>query len=170
MANNLDSMLSKGMGAVKGVKARLEGLKGVFTTLAQQHGEVSVLLDRVKANPDKRAELWPTIRKELISHERAEMREVYTELREHGPTSALADHHDAEADELDKLIQQIDATPLISTEWNRLFELLANKVVHHATEEETEIFPRAMATLGDEDAKRLDERFKATQKRIKETL
>lgn len=77
MPNRMDSMISKGAGMVKAVKARLEGLVGVFKTLAEQHGEVAALLKRLQHSPDKRSELWPEIRRELLSHERAELREVY---------------------------------------------------------------------------------------------
>ena len=170
MSNKMDSVIAKGTGKVKGVKARLGGLEGVFKTLSEQHGEAKALIDRIKSDPKKRAELWPTLRKELVSHERAEMREVYTELREHGETSALADHHDEEAGELDRLIEQLSTLDLASGEWGRLFATLGEKVVHHATEEEKEIFPKAQPVIGDEMTEKLDERFLATQERIKEEL
>ncbi|TMQ13574.1 MAG: hypothetical protein E6J90_28220 [Deltaproteobacteria bacterium] len=73
-------MISKGAGKVKGVKARLDGLVGVFKTLAEQHGEVKVLLKRLQDKPEKKPELWPEIRRELLSHERGELRVVYRKL------------------------------------------------------------------------------------------
>lgn len=170
MSNKTDSIIAKGTGKMKGVKARLAGLEGVFKTLSEQHGEAKVLIDKIKSDPKKRAELWPTLRKDLVSHERAEMREVYTELREHFETSALADHHDEEAGELDRVIQELSALDLASDEWGRLFATLGEKVIHHATEEEKEIFPAAQPVIGDEMTDMLDERYLATQKRIKETL
>jgi hemerythrin superfamily protein len=170
MPNKMDSVIAKGTGKVKGIKARLEGLGGVFKTLSQQHGEASALIDRIKRDAKVRAELWPTLRKELVSHERAEIREVYPELREHAETSALADHHDEEAGELDKLIQKLSSLDLASEQWGRLFEKLENMVVYHASEEEKEIFPKAQGVIGDEMTEKLDERFLATQKRIKESL
>src|SRR5262249_48663483 len=96
MPNRMDSMLSKGGGMMKGVKARLEGLTGVFRTLAEQHGEVAAMLKRLQSKPEKKAELWPEIRRELLSHERGEIREVYPVLRQHVQTRALAEHHDQE--------------------------------------------------------------------------
>ena len=170
MSNKMDSVIAKGTGKVKGVKARLSGLEGVFKTLSEQHGEAKAIIERIKSNPKKRAELWPTLKKELVSHERAEMREVYPELREHGETSAFADHHDEEASELDNLIQQLSALAVDSDEWGRLFSTLGDKVIHHATEEEKEIFPKAQPVIGDEMTETLDERFLATQRRIKESL
>jgi hemerythrin superfamily protein len=170
MAQNIDNIIAKGTGAAKSVKARVSGLVGVFQTLAKQHGEVSALLARVKSDDGKRAELWPKIRKELLSHEKAEMREVYPALREHGETSALADHHDQEADELEKLIKKIDGLGMSAADWQGPFDELVSMVLAHAEEEEKEIFPVAQEALGDDEVKALDDRFLATQKRFKESL
>jgi hemerythrin superfamily protein len=170
MANSIDTIVSKGTGAVKGVEARLSGLVGVFMTLSKQHGEAKALLESVQKDAGKRAELWPTIRKELMSHEKAEMSEVYPELREHGETSVLADRHDEEAGDLEKQIKKLDALDLNSAEWGTAFEKLTAMVLQHATEEEKTIFPVAQETLGDDEAKNLDKKFQAAQKRLKETL
>jgi hemerythrin superfamily protein len=142
MPNRFDSMLSHGKGAVKQFQARLEGLVGVFATLARQHGEVSALLERCRGHRDRRAGLWPEIRKQLLAHERSEMRVLYPELRLHDATRTLADHHDAE--------------PIASDVWGQLFEKLIEDVVFHAREEEKQIFPTAQKTLGDARAKALD--------------
>lgn len=163
MPNRMDSMLSKGAGVMKGVKARLDGLHGVFKTLAEQHGEVSAMLKRLQDKPEKRAELWPQIRRELISHERAEMREVYPVLRQHAQTRALADHHDQEAAELERLIERID---MAAADWQTLFDQLVDTVVHHANEEENEIFPKAQEAIGDRTTKDLEARFLAVKQQI----
>lgn len=163
MPNRMDSMLSKGAGVMKGVKARLDGLHGVFKTLAEQHGEVSAMLKRLQDKPEKRGELWPQIRRELISHERAEMREVYPVLRQHAQTRALADHHDQEAAELERLIERID---MAAADWQTLFDQLVDTVVHHANEEENEIFPKAQEAIGDRTTKDLEARFLAVKQQI----
>jgi hemerythrin-like domain-containing protein len=149
MPNRMDSILSKGAGMMKGVKARLDGLHGVFRTLAEQHGEVSAMLKRLQDKPEKRAELWPEIRRELMSHERAEMREIYPVLRQHPQTRALAEHHDQEAAELERLIERIDAQ---TVDWRTLYDELVDAVVHHANEDENEIFPKAQEAIGERAA------------------
>jgi len=148
------------------IGARMHGLVGVFKTLAEQHGEVSALLKRVQGDAQKRAELWPKIRQELMSHEQGEMREVYPALRERAETRALADHHDREAGELSALIGQIDATPTSSSEWGALFDQLITKVEHHVQEEEHDIFPKAQDVLGIERAKQLEPRFLAAKQQL----
>ena len=163
MPSRLDSMMSKGAGMMKGVKARLDGLHGVFKTLAEQHGEVSAMLRRLQDRPEKKAELWPEIRRELISHERAEMREVYPVLRQHAQTRALAEHHDQEAADLERLIERLDVP---TADWSTLYDQLVDTVVHHANEEENEIFPKAQDAIGDRSTKDLEARFLAAKKQI----
>ncbi|HEX4450811.1 MAG TPA: hemerythrin domain-containing protein [Kofleriaceae bacterium] len=139
------------------MKARLEGLRGIFHVLAEQHGEVVALLERAKGDAATRAALWPQLRRELRSHELAEVRELYPLLRADPTTRQLADHHDAEARELDALVLQLDALDPRSDEAGKLLEVLADRVVHHADEEETKIVPRAQAALGEDKTEELED-------------
>lgn len=170
MPTHMDSMIAKGTGAVKAVEARLHGLVGVFKTLSEQHGEAGALLKRVKSDPDKRAELWPKIRQELVSHEEGELREVYPVLREHPETRAMADRHQAEAGELSSLIDRIHEAEIASEEWGRFFEQLVRTVENHVQEEEKEIFPKAQQVIGAARAKELEPRFLAAKRQIAATL
>jgi hemerythrin superfamily protein len=166
MPNRMDSIISKGTGAVKAVEARMHGLVGVFKVLSEQHGEAGALLRRVKRDPERRAELWPTIRQELVSHERAELREVYPVLAEHARLRALADRHEAEAGQLSALIDRIHATEMSSPTWGPLFDQLVDQVMLHVKEEESEIFPKAQEVIGAARAKELEPLFLAAKKQI----
>jgi hemerythrin superfamily protein len=160
----MDSMLSKGAGVMKGVKARLEGLTGVFKTLAEQHGEVAAMLKRLQSKPEKKAELWPEIRRELLSHERGEIREIYPVLRQHVQTRALAEHHDQEAAEMEHLIERIDTAT--AADWRPLFDQLVDAVIRHANQEEHDIFPKAQEAIGAQATKDLEPRFLAAKKQL----
>jgi hypothetical protein len=166
MPNRIDSIVSQGMGKVKAVKARLEGLTGVFQILAEQHGEVAALLSRARTSPEKRAELWPKIRVELLSHERGEVRELYPVLRAYPETLALADNHDEEARELEQLIGVLDTTLIASDAWAAEFDRLAEIVTAHAQDEENNIFPEALRVLGDERAKQLEDKFLLAKRQV----
>ncbi|HEU4727947.1 MAG TPA: hemerythrin domain-containing protein [Kofleriaceae bacterium] len=166
MPNRMDSIISKGTGAVKGVEARLHGLGGVFKTLSEQHGEVSALLRRVKRDPAKRAELWPKIRQELVSHEKAELREVYPVLREYDPLRVVAERHEAEAGQLSAMVDRIHATEISTTSWGQMFDELVEMVEQHVRLEENEIFPRAQEAIGSSRAKELDARFLTVKKQL----
>jgi iron-sulfur cluster repair protein YtfE (RIC family) len=166
MANRMDSMISHGMGKVKAIKARIEGLVGVFQTLAEQHGEVAALLERARSSPEKRAELWPTIRMELLSHERGELRELYPVLRMYPETRALADGHDEEARELEQLISVLDATLIASDAWDALLDRLTETVLAHAKEEENQIFPQAQRVIGEERALEIEPKFLLAKQQV----
>jgi hemerythrin superfamily protein len=166
MPNRMDSMLSHGMARVKAVKARLSGLVGVFKTLASEHGEVRVLLERAKTSDERFVDLWPTIRRELISHEKAERRELYPVLRAHPETRSIADHHDAEADELDALIASVDALGVGTPELRATFQRLIDLVVHHAHEEESNFFPKAQEVIGKDRAELIEPKFLAAKRQL----
>ncbi len=168
MPSRVDEMLSKGMGAVKGVKARFEGLTGVFKTLAEQHGQVTALLLRVKSSADKRAELWPKIRIELLSHEKGELREVFPALRDDAQTRPMAEQHDREAGELESQIQRIDALGFDSPNWEPEFNRLVELVKQHVDEEESSIFPKAQEVLGKDRAREMEPRFMAAKRAVME--
>ena len=170
MPNPVDTIISKGKGAIKSIQARLEGLQGVFRTIAQQHGEVSALLMRVQADADKRRELWPKIRMELLSHEHAELREVFPVLRQHAATRALADHHDADARQMEQMIARLDSLDIDSEAWGALFSELADSVIAHAGEEEQVIFPAAQEAVGEVAAEDMDRRFLAVKRQLEGTL
>lgn len=166
MPNRIDELIAKTKGAAKAVKARVDGLTGVFATLAKQHTEVGSLMDNVKIDASKRAELWPKIRSSLLTHERAEMRVLYPELRMHDSLRALANSHDAEAQELERMIHDLDQVEIASDTWRNLFDRLADTVGRHAREEEADIFPKGQQALGKDRAKELDSKFLATQKSL----
>jgi hemerythrin superfamily protein len=161
MSNRMDHAIAKTKGVMKGLKARITGLTGVFETLAKQHGEAIALLDSMRKDPSKRAELWPQIRTALLAHERAEMRVLYPELRMYDELRPLANQHDAEATELERMIHDVDATEIVSETWGKLLDRLADNVARHANEEETDIFPRAQDSIGTPRAKALDAKLGA---------
>lgn len=162
MSNRMDSIMAKSAGMMKGVKARLDGLVGVFRALAEQHGEVAVLLKRLQDKPEKKPELWPEIRRELLSHERGELREVYSVLRANLQTRALAERHDQQASEMEALIDKIDVAPREA--WRPVFDQLVDAVLRHAREEEKEIFPQAQDAIGHKAAHELEAKYLAAQK------
>ena len=164
MSNQLDSIISQGAGKVSAAKARMNGLVGVFTLLCEQHGEVGNLLKRVKADPSKRADLWPKIRAELTSHEKAELRAVYPVLAENEATRGFAEQHASDAAQLTATIEHIDATNMDSSQWTQLFDQLIQMVEQHVLKEETEIFPKAQQVIGKARAREIEPHFVAAKK------
>lgn len=146
------------------------GLVGVFHTLAEQHRSVAALLETVRRDPAQRGPLWPTIRTELVSHDRGEVREVMPVLRAHPDLRAYAEQHDAEALDLERIISDLDVLPLDSNAWGEVFDRLAETVLQHAAEEEATVFPAAQRSLGEARALQLDAPFLKAKRQIAEAV
>jgi hemerythrin superfamily protein len=164
----MDQVISKTSGLAHELRARMNGLVGVFATLAEQHAEAGALLKRAKADESKRLELWPTIRAALKAHEQGELREVYPVLREYPELKAFADRHETEAALLSQMIDHMDAVDPKSPHFAGLIDRLAGLVEAHATEEEQDIFPKSQEVIGDARAKELEAKFLATAKQVKQ--
>jgi len=167
MPNPIENIAAKTAGKVGAVQAMTQGLTGVFVTLAEQHHEAGVLLSRAGETKDakQRRELWTEIKKQLVSHERAELAEIYPALSGDPRTEDVVRVHAAEASELERTINHIDTMSFESPEWHRQIEKLISLVKNHVSEEEDEFFPRAQEVLGKEGSKRLEKSFKDTRER-----
>jgi hemerythrin superfamily protein len=153
------------MGAIKVGKAAIEGLTGIFRKLAQEHGEVSALLLRVKSSSDPkvRADLYPKIRAELLAHEAGEVTVLYPAYRQHPDTEYIADKHDQEASQLQKMLATVSEIEYQNPGWADQFDALVALVQRHVAEEESDFFPKGQKLLGDR-AEELETEFK----RVKE--
>ena len=161
MTNPIDEATAKTAGALRAVKSRFLGLTGVFTTLAKEHGEVKHLLERAKrtSDPQKQRELWPKLRVELLSHERAELLEVYPALERYPDLAAIVTRHRREARDLEAAIDVIDSASYGTAEWMTALDTLEELVSEHARVEEEEFFPRACEVLEKPDIQALDRPF-----------
>lgn len=147
--------------------ARPDGLVGVFATLADQHAQVAIMFEQIQGDPLRRAQLWPELRRQLVAHEHAEVRELYPTLRQFSQTLAMANHHDDEARELDALIDRLDTAPVDSESWGAVFDKLVATVLHHAKEEEeAKIFPTAQQVLGEARAIELDAKLREVHAKL----
>jgi len=168
MPNTFEKAASKTMGAMKDVKATFKGLHGVFKKLMEEHGEVSALILRVNSSSDEsvRRELYPTIRKELLAHEKGELATEYPFLAQFPEMSDIAAEHHREATELESEISALDHLDVGDPRWDIGFERLASLVKKHVAEEEGEYFPRAQEAIGEDKAEMLRTRYEATKSSI----
>jgi hemerythrin superfamily protein len=172
MPNPIEQLAAKTAGKGAAVAARAKGLTGVFSKLAEQHREAATLLKRIAGVEDvaKRQDLWSTIRRELISHERAELKTVYPVLEQNPATRDIVERHSQQADTLEAAIGEIDIVGCDSPNFKPLVERLITLVTHHVEEEENEFFPRAQEALGKDGASNLEGPFMSARERIMETL
>lgn len=164
--NSTDKVVSGLMGAVKDIKAGFNGLTGVFMHLMEEHGKVGALISRVAKSDDVavRAELYPTIRRELLAHEKGELKVVYAALANLPGVSGIELMHAREAGDLEIAIGNVDALAFDDGRWGPAFQRLADLVDLHVEHEESEFFPKAQQALGEERAKRLLPEFEAAKK------
>ncbi|MEO6601318.1 MAG: hemerythrin domain-containing protein [Polyangiaceae bacterium] len=169
MANPLEQMSVKAAGTMKAMKAGFDGLRGVFLHLAEEHGEAGALMKRVSksADADVRREHWSQIRSELLSHEQAEMAEVYPLLAGNEATRAIVTLHSQEAGQLKEAIATVDAHDFASSAWGAAFERLFTLVQQHVSEEENDFFPKAQEVLSEDQSKVALERYEAAKRAAK---
>jgi hemerythrin superfamily protein len=166
MPNRIEKAASGVMGAMKDMKATVKGLSGVFKRLMEEHGKVSALIKRVSMSSDGkvRAELFPTIRSELLGHETGELNVVYPALAEYPETSSIAEEHARQAGELKQCIEELDRLSFVDAGWGPAFDRLAHLVDEHVSKEEGEYFPKAQKVIGDQRAEQLLPQFEAAKK------
>jgi len=172
MPNPVENIAAKTAGKAAGLRARVQGLVGVFNVLAQQHKQAATLLARAKQadSPEKRRELWSEVRNELICHERAELGTVYPVIEENPMCSDISRQHAEGARELESAIASIDALGYDSTLWTDSLQSLSNLLQQHIEQEEQEFFPRAQDTIGKEAAHALERPFLAAAAQCKNQL
>jgi hypothetical protein len=166
MPNALERAASEVMGAAKDVQAGFKGLTGVFMHLMEEHGKVGALIRRVALSEDLevRSKLYPTIRTELLGHEKGELKAVYPALARFPETASIAAAHAHHASELEAEILELDALSFNSASWAPAFERLAKLVDEHVKIEEREYFPLAQKVMGEDRAQELLAEFEAAKK------
>jgi hemerythrin superfamily protein len=171
MANTIEQLGVSALGTLKAVKAGLNGLRGVFLHLAEEHGELAALMKQLgqSRDPQLRREEYPKIRAQLLAHERAELAEVYSALDSKDTRESVALHH-REAAELETALRALDALNPESDAWSLAFDRLFTLVEQHVEEEEQELFPKAQAAIGEEAAQALLTRYEAARDAAKQQL
>jgi hemerythrin superfamily protein len=155
-------------GQMKGIAKRLEGYKGVFRRLAEEHTEVSVLLRRVRTTKvaEVRRELFPKIRREVLSHARAEEQEFYLPFERFNDTRMLVEQARTAHRRIEVLIDQLTVGDPAQPAWVETFDVLCQAIVDHVQEEEEDLFPRARQLIGDREMAAMEERYFTTKKDI----
>jgi DNA phosphorothioation-dependent restriction protein DptG len=166
MPTRPSEIASKAAGKAKGIKAAIQGYRGIFRHLQEEHAEVSTLMKRVAAGeePDIRAKLFPKIHSELMSHAKAEEKEFYPILRKHAALKELIDQSEEEHEEVEQLLGELTTCDPAQDDWGDLFEELMTSVEEHVELEEKELFVRAQDIIDDEQSKKMLERYEQAKK------
>mgnify|MGYP001328113553 CR=1 FL=1 len=154
------------VGKVKGLGKRLQGYRGVFRRLAEDHGELSTLVLRLQAATGEapaRRELFPLIRRQIQAHLRAEQQELHAPLRRFRQARLLLGQQVEEQRRVEGLLEQLAVTDHSTPAWSRWFEDLARLWGEHVENEEEQLFPLARDLLPPDELDLMAERFLRTR-------
>ena len=114
-------------------------LKKDHETARQMFGQIE------QAGPERRGQLWETLKPELTVHEEIEATALYGPIaQERASDEQLVDwneHHGEEVEELEALIEEIGALDPAEAAWLEKIRELRQTLEHHIEEEEGDIWP-----------------------------
>lgn len=128
----------------------------IYKRLEKDHDKQRELIDAVKSSKpgsDKRSELWNTLKVELEAHASAEEQAFYSKLMAKPEGTDDTRHAVEEHQEMHEMIEKLDVMDQSSDIWDKSFDDLAHRVLHHVDEEEEDFFPDAQETLSDTQEK-----------------
>lgn len=143
--------------------AQNRACSGIFNVLTQEHSNAIALLERLAdtTDPKQRAELWPKLRSELLAHEHVEVDVLYSALLTLAETREVALGHEAEARDLEMMIERLSERAYDHPEWQASAATLLQLFLQHVNEEEATCFPLAEALLGPQRASELGSTYRA---------
>ena len=135
----------------------------IYETLKTDHDKHRHLLSRLaetEGDSPERQELWKEFYYDVGGHAAAEEETFYSPLMETEDGQPKGRHSVAEHKELDDIIQELDEMEMSSPGWLTRFKTLRHDYEHHIDEEETEIFPVAKETIGNDESGEMAAAFK----------
>jgi iron-sulfur cluster repair protein YtfE (RIC family) len=134
------------------------------TLLTKEHEEAKALFEKIEAAVDEstRRELLEKLITELRSHTKIEEEVLYPFLREQiKGGSKLFEESMQEHQEAKKAMKKLEEMELGDPEWQQTFEILMHGVLHHATEEERDMFPKLQEQASEAKLQELGEKMEA---------
>ncbi len=122
--------------------------------LRLDHDKVrKIFQDFETASADRHEALFEEAAAELVVHSRVEEELFYPELRDRTETQDVVLESIEEHHVIEQLVDELRGMSPSDERFPAKFEVLRENVLHHAEEEEKELFPEAVRLL---DASRLD--------------
>jgi hemerythrin superfamily protein len=134
------------------------------TVLTQEHKKAKATFEQIEASTDsaEKQTLLTQLIADLRSHTKIEEEVLYPFMREHlkGGTKlfeeAMQEHEEAK-----KAMKKLEGLTPDSEEWTQHFEILMHGVLHHATEEEADMFPKLKESVSEAKLNELGEKLVA---------
>lgn len=127
----------------------------IFEALRKDHDVQRELIQQLintHGDTEERDRIFSELKKELAAHATAEERIFYMPLMQNDFTQEKCRHSIAEHHEMDELIEELEETDYSSPGWLVKAKQLQERVEHHLSEEEHEVFQMAGKVIA-QDAK-----------------
>ena len=132
--------------------------------LTNDHKEAKGLFEQIEAStdPTEKQQLLKEVMTALRTHTKIEEEVLYAIVREQVKggskmfEEAMQEHQEAK-----KAMKELDNLSPADAEWEPQFQILMHGVLHHATEEEAEMFPKLRETLSQDRLDALGEQLAA---------
>ncbi len=124
----------------------------IFEALRISHVTQRALADHLiqtGGDSPERTSLFSELKLELAAHAAAEERFFYAPLIAHDMTQEPSRHGIAEHHQMDKLVEQLEATDFSSPGWLATAKALHHKIHHHLQDEEQGVFQLAGKVLSE---------------------
>ena len=135
----------------------------IFEALREEHEiqrKLLATLINTSGETEKRDRTFKNLKNELKIHADAEEKYFYVPLIESDKTQDKARHSIAEHHEIDELIEELEAMEYSSSGWLKIAKTLQERVEHHLSEEEHEVFQMAGKVLSEDQKKKLAGNYK----------
>ncbi|MEY2471289.1 MAG: hypothetical protein QOK28_618 [Actinomycetota bacterium] len=134
--------------------------------LTKEHEEAKSLFERIEAaaDPQTKEQLTRQVIAALRAHTKIEEEVLYPLIREGMKGgSKLFEEAMQEHQEAKKAMKELESKPPTDSEWQDQFEILMHGVLHHAKEEEAEMFPKMRETFSQERLNELGKQLEADE-------
>ena len=141
--------------------------RDVTEILTTDHREMIELLDQIKAASDsgRRRDLADALIAEVMRHAVAEEMYVYPVVEERVPNgSEMVEHDKEEHQEIVEVMKQIESLDASDASFMTRIQELEGQLRHHATDEESEQFPKLRSHIGNSELLQLGEKVEAAKK------
>ena len=108
---------------------------------------------------DTAEEHYPSIRKKLLMHARAEQDVLYTACEKRAQTSSMIPTSLGEHAELERMISELDHLSVDSQAWLDEFRRLEQTVRHHVEQEENLLFERCQEAFENHELRELGREY-----------
>jgi hemerythrin superfamily protein len=135
-----------------------------ITLLTEEHQKAKALFEQIEAetDPTTKQQLTLQVIADLRSHTKIEEEVLYPLLREQVKGGGkLFEESMQEHEEAKKAMKKLEGMTPDDADWQPTFEILMHGVLHHATEEESEMFPKMRETWSDQKLTELGEQLAA---------